>query len=161
MDAETLLTAALPRSTGTAHHVLAGRALVRACMRQWDTALADAEEVHSLYSHTYMRRLHFNPSLSKFSHLSSATLQNVWLLSARGTHTRDVECATLRLCSSIQMTLPFCFSSRCISMQHPPAFVQLISRLRPLSCSWLASTAMQYHAYTTSSLSRPWIRRST
>ena len=47
-DAETLLTAAIPRSTGTAHHVLASRALVRACMRQWDTALVDAEEVPSL-----------------------------------------------------------------------------------------------------------------
>ena len=49
--AETLLTAAIPRSTGTDHHVLASRALVRACMRQWDAALVDAEEVHSLHSH--------------------------------------------------------------------------------------------------------------
>ena len=47
-DAETLLTAAIPRSTGTAHYVLASRALVRACMRQWDAALVDAEEVTSL-----------------------------------------------------------------------------------------------------------------
>ena len=47
-DAETLLTDAIPGSTTTAHHVLASRALVRACMRQWDVALVDAEEVPSL-----------------------------------------------------------------------------------------------------------------
>ena len=47
-DAETLLTAAIPRSTGTAYHVLANRALVRARLRQWDAALVDAEEVPSL-----------------------------------------------------------------------------------------------------------------
>ena len=46
--AEMLLTAAIPGSTGTAHHVLASRALVRACMRQWDAALVDADEVPSL-----------------------------------------------------------------------------------------------------------------
>ena len=50
-DVETLLTAAIPTSMGTAHHVLASRALVRACMRQWDAALVDAERVHSLYYH--------------------------------------------------------------------------------------------------------------
>ena len=53
--AEKLLTAAIPRSIGTAHHVFASRALVQARLRQWDTALVDAEKVFSLYSHTYIR----------------------------------------------------------------------------------------------------------
>ena len=53
--ADKLLTAAIPRSIGTAHHVLASRALVRARLQQWDTALVDAEKVFSLYSHTYIR----------------------------------------------------------------------------------------------------------
>ena len=47
-DAETLLTAAIPRSIGTAHYVLASRALVWACMQLWDSALVDAEKVTSL-----------------------------------------------------------------------------------------------------------------
>ena len=50
--AEGLLTSAISTSRDTAH-VLASRALVRAYMRQWDAALVDAEEVHSLYSHIY------------------------------------------------------------------------------------------------------------
>jgi hypothetical protein len=44
-DAEALLTAAIPESRNPIHHVLAGRALVRARLQQWDTALVDAEEV--------------------------------------------------------------------------------------------------------------------
>ena len=47
-DAETLLTAAIQRSTGMAHHILASQALVWVCMRQWDAALVDANEVPSL-----------------------------------------------------------------------------------------------------------------
>ena len=50
--AEGLLTSAISKSKDTAH-ILASRALVRACMRQWDAALVDAEEVNSLYSHVY------------------------------------------------------------------------------------------------------------
>ena len=53
-NAEALLTAAIPTSKDTAH-VLAGRALVRARLQQWDAAFVDAEEVHSLYSHSFRR----------------------------------------------------------------------------------------------------------
>ena len=52
-NAEALLTAAIPESRNPIHHVLASRALVRARLRQWDAALADAKEVViALISHT-------------------------------------------------------------------------------------------------------------
>ena len=54
-SAEALLTAAIPTSEDTAHHVLASRSLVRARLQQWDAALVDAEQVHSLCSHKYGR----------------------------------------------------------------------------------------------------------
>ena len=44
-NTEALLTAAIPRSRNTIHHVLACRALVRARLRQWDTAVSDAGQV--------------------------------------------------------------------------------------------------------------------
>lgn len=44
-NAEALITAAIPASQNTAHHLLATRALVRARLGQWDAAVADAEEV--------------------------------------------------------------------------------------------------------------------
>ena len=46
-DAETFLTAAIPLSQNPSHHVFASRALVRARLRQWNEAIADAEEVLS------------------------------------------------------------------------------------------------------------------
>jgi len=42
-NAETLLTAAVNKSP--THHALASRALIRARLRQWDAALADATQV--------------------------------------------------------------------------------------------------------------------
>lgn len=45
INAEALLTAAIPASKVTADHVLASRALIRARLRQWDAALVDAEKV--------------------------------------------------------------------------------------------------------------------
>ena len=44
-NADALLSAAIPASKDS-HHVLASRALVRACSGQWDAALVDAKEVH-------------------------------------------------------------------------------------------------------------------
>ena len=43
--AEASLTAAIHESQSPSHHALARRALVRARLRQWDTAIADATEV--------------------------------------------------------------------------------------------------------------------
>ena len=53
--AEALLTAAIPTSEDTTHHVLASRALVRARLRQWDAALVDADEVNYFSSQIYRR----------------------------------------------------------------------------------------------------------
>ena len=51
-NAEALLTAAIHESRNPSHHALASRALVRARLRQWDAAIADATEVCvSLLSH--------------------------------------------------------------------------------------------------------------
>ena len=44
-NAEALLTAAILETRNPVHHVLASRALVRARLRQWDAALADAKKV--------------------------------------------------------------------------------------------------------------------
>ncbi|KAF8428478.1 hypothetical protein L210DRAFT_876295, partial [Boletus edulis BED1] len=43
-NAEELLTVAITTSPNTTHHLLASRALVRAHLREWDTALVDAEK---------------------------------------------------------------------------------------------------------------------
>ena len=52
-NAEALLSTAIPTSKNR-HHVLAGRALVRARLGQWDAALVDAKEVHVVpLSHTW------------------------------------------------------------------------------------------------------------
>ena len=47
-DAEASLTEAICNTQSPSHHALAGRALVRARLLQWDQAIADATEV-SLY----------------------------------------------------------------------------------------------------------------
>ena len=43
--AETLLTATVNTSRNPTYHALASRALVRARLRQWDAAIADATQV--------------------------------------------------------------------------------------------------------------------
>lgn len=51
-NAEALLTAAIDESQNSSHHLLASRALVRARLCQWDTALIDAKMVFvALLSH--------------------------------------------------------------------------------------------------------------
>ena len=44
-DAEALLAAAIHESRNPSHHTLASRALVRARLREWDAAIADAIQV--------------------------------------------------------------------------------------------------------------------
>ena len=63
-NAEALLTAAIPESRNPIPHVLASRALVRARLRRWDAALADAEEVVvALFSHTLTLMLIFTKAI--------------------------------------------------------------------------------------------------
>jgi hypothetical protein len=64
------LTAAITESRNTNHHALASRALVRARLRQWDTALVDAEQVLvALFLHTlsltsvYTKAIKIQPSV--------------------------------------------------------------------------------------------------
>ena len=111
-NAEALLTAAIPVSQDAAHHVLASRALVRARLQQWDTALVDAREVSCYFTPTYRDAVThlFQSSLSKFNHPSLATLQTVWPSSERGIYTRDSRRATLHSSISIRSMLPFSFS---------------------------------------------------
>jgi len=75
-DAEALLTAAIPTSWNTRHHVLASRALVRTRLRQWDAAITDAKDVISVLLHGQMAILIYI-SPSRFSHPSLDTLQRV------------------------------------------------------------------------------------
>ena len=48
-NAEASLTVAIPTSLNYGHHVLASRALVRARLREWDAAIADAKKVLSSF----------------------------------------------------------------------------------------------------------------
>ena len=57
-NAETLLTVAVNKSRNPSHDALASRALVRARLRQWDIAIADATEVFvALLSRMFMLTL--------------------------------------------------------------------------------------------------------
>ena len=61
---ETVLTATISTTPHPDHHALATRALVRTRLQDWDTALADAEEVcDALLSHTPMLTLVYPKSI--------------------------------------------------------------------------------------------------
>ena len=67
-NAEVLLTAEIHESRNSSHHALASRALVRARLRQWDAAIADATEVFAaLLSHAlsliYIKSIEIQPSV--------------------------------------------------------------------------------------------------
>jgi hypothetical protein len=67
-NAEATLTATIHESRNPSHHALAGRALVRVCLRQRDAAIADATEVViALLSHAltliYIKSIKFEPSV--------------------------------------------------------------------------------------------------
>ena len=63
-SAEAFLTAAIPASQNSTHHLLASRALVRARLGQWDTAINDAKEVFAaLFSHTLTLTLIYTKSI--------------------------------------------------------------------------------------------------
>jgi hypothetical protein len=67
-NAEALLTAAIHESRNPSYHALASRALVRARLRQWDAAIADATEVCiALLSHAlsliYIKSIKIQPSV--------------------------------------------------------------------------------------------------
>ena len=77
------MTAAIPESRNSIHHVLASRALVRARLRQWDAALVDAEEVLvPLFSHTltvtqiYNKAIKIQPSIIAYIAQSVALVGN-------------------------------------------------------------------------------------
>jgi hypothetical protein len=66
-NADALLTAEIHDSRNPSHHALASRALVRARLRQWDAAIADATEVFvALFSHAlsliYIKSIKIHPS---------------------------------------------------------------------------------------------------
>ena len=80
-NAEALLTAAIHESRNPIHHALAGRALVRARLRQWDSAIADATEVRvSLLPHAlsliYIKSIKIQPSVIGYIAKSVALVGN-------------------------------------------------------------------------------------
>ena len=65
------MTASIRDSRNPSHHALASRPLVRACLRQWDAAIADATKVFlALLSHTlsliYIKSVKIQPSVIGF-----------------------------------------------------------------------------------------------
>jgi WD40 repeat protein len=74
-NAEALLTAAIHEPQNPSHYALAGRALVRARLRQWDPAIADATQVFVILLSHALSLIYSSPSQS--SHLSLATSQRV------------------------------------------------------------------------------------
>ena len=80
-NAEALLTAAIQESRNPSHHALASRALVRARLRQWDTAIADATQVFIiLLSHAlsliYIESIKIQPSVIGYIAKSVALVGN-------------------------------------------------------------------------------------
>ena len=82
-DAEALLTAAINRSQNPSHRVLASRALIRARLNKWDTALIDAETVWiALFSHApmlipiYTKSIRIRPSVIGYVATSIALVGN-------------------------------------------------------------------------------------
>ena len=82
-NAEALLTAAVDKSQNPSHLALASRALVRARLRQWDTALIDAEMVFiALLSHAfvlisiYTKSIKIRPSVIGYVATSIALIGN-------------------------------------------------------------------------------------
>ena len=78
-----LLTTAITESHNPNHHVLASRALVRARLRQWEAALADAEQVLvALFSHIltltsiYTKAIGIQPSVIGYIARSLALVGN-------------------------------------------------------------------------------------
>ena len=143
-DAEALLTAEINKARKSNHHILASRALVRARLRHWDTALVDAEMVLvALFSH-FLTLTSFTTRPSMSSRPYSATLQRVSRMSGTGKGTRVIRPATLRLSASIHLMLPLSYSSRSVCSKLDPVH-PLISH-RPSSCPWQESTSMRYRA---------------
>jgi hypothetical protein len=73
VNAEALLTAEIHESRNPIHHALASRALVRARLRQWDAAIADATEVCvALLSHAlsliYIDQVHQHSAVRHWLH---------------------------------------------------------------------------------------------
>ena len=80
-NAEALLTAAIHESRNPIHHALASRALVRARLRQWDAAIADATKVCvALFSRVlwliYIKSLKIQPSVIGYIAKSVALVGN-------------------------------------------------------------------------------------
>ena len=71
-EAEALLTATIHESRNPSRHALAGRALVRARLRWWDAAVADATKVFvALLSHdvdTNLHQVHQNSAIRHWLH---------------------------------------------------------------------------------------------
>jgi hypothetical protein len=149
-NADALLTAAIPDPRNPNHHVLASRALVRARLRQWDTALVDAEEVlAALFSHllrltsVYTKAIKLQPSVMGYIAQSVALVGN----GERHKGYRACDIAFERFHSS-HVTFLLLIKVGIFQLGPP----QLLISHRLSLCSWPESTAMRYHALTTSSL---------
>ena len=80
-SADALLTAAIRDSRNSSHHALASRALVRARLRQWDAAVADATQVCvALLSYAlsliYIQSIKIQPSVLGYIAKSVALVGN-------------------------------------------------------------------------------------
>ena len=80
-NAEALLTAAIHESRNPTYHALACRALVRAHLRQWDAAIADATEVflaplsHAL---SLIYQVHQNSAIRHWLHCKECSSGRQW-----------------------------------------------------------------------------------
>ena len=143
-NAEALLTAAIHESRNPIHYALASRALVRARLREWDAAIADAKEVFvTLLSHALslicIKSIKIQPSVIGYIAKSVALVGNGEKYKAY----RTCEIAFERFHST---HVTFLLLTKVCIPYTPLGCPQLLTFPRLSSCLWLESMTTRYRA---------------
>ena len=143
-NAEALLTTAIHESRNPSHHALASRALVRARLRQWDAAIADATEVFvAMLSHAlsliYIKSIKIQPSVIGYIAKSVALVGN----GEKHKAYRACDIAIERFHSThvtFLLLIKVCILCTQLGCPQLPIFPRLSS------CLWPESMTTRYHA---------------
>ena len=144
-DAEMLLTAAVPTSKDTAHHILASRALVRARLQQWDAALVDAEEVRvALLFHICTLTPFSSKSIEIQSSVVGYVAKCVALVGKGDTPTARRVCDIAFQLHSNHVAILLLIKV-CVVRNVIRSSFNFLSRVRLLSSSWPGSIRTRYY----------------
>jgi hypothetical protein len=143
-NTEALLTATITTLLDPGYHTLASRALVQARLQQWDTAIADAEEVFTaLFSHVLTLTLNSTKSIKIQPSVLGYIAKSLALVGKGEKHEglRVCDTAFEHLHSShIAFLLLIKVCIHCTQTRFP------LILLRLSSCLWPENTSMRYHA---------------